>query len=248
MTTIGINTLVYLDELTAGVPQSALLERIAAHGVTLAEVRREYIHDDAELDLIAQAARDHGLDLYYSVPERIVTAGEPHPDFETFLAEAERMGVRNVKFNQGDVKDADAALIARIDEAAAAHGVTLTIENDQTPENGTLDCTVASLRRIKTLGGRTGYTFDLGNWYWRGEDPEAAFDQLLPAITVFHLKNVNGAAERENLATTMLDEGVIDWRPMLRRLAETTPVLLEYPIAEADLAGQIAILREALAA
>ena len=248
MTTIGINTLVYLDALAEGVPQSALLERIAAHGVTLAEVRREYIRDDAELDRIAQTAREHGLDLYYSVPERIVTEGELHPDFATFLDEAERMGVRNVKFNQGDVKDADTTLIARIDEAAAAHGVTLTIENDQTPENGTLDCTVASLRRIKTLGGRIGYTFDLGNWYWRGEAPEAAFDQLLPSITVFHLKNVNGAAERERLATTMLDEGVIDWRPMLRRLDDATPVFLEYPIAEADVAGQVAVLRDALAA
>lgn len=96
--------------------------------------------------------------------------------------------------------------------------MTLTIENDQTPENGTLDCTVASLRHIKELGGNIGYTFDLGNWFWRGENAGEAFAQLLPAITVFHLKNVNGAATREELATTMLEDGVIDWKTMLRSL------------------------------
>lgn len=53
MTTIGINTLVYMTELANGTPQSNLLPIIASHGITLAEVRREYIASDAEFDLIA---------------------------------------------------------------------------------------------------------------------------------------------------------------------------------------------------
>lgn len=103
-----------------------------------------------------------------------------NPGFAGFLDEARRMGVTNVKFNQGDVKDVAKSVIDDIDAAAAAYGVTLTIENDQTPENGTLDCTVASLRHIKELGGNIGYTFDLGNWFWRGENAGEAFAQLLP--------------------------------------------------------------------
>lgn len=243
MTTIGINLLVCMDELNGGTPQSALLPAIAGHGVTLAEVRREYIADDAEYDRIAEAAREHGLDLFYSVPEPLVVGDAVHPGFGTFLDEAVRMGVRNVKFNQGDVRDASAAVIAAIDDAAAERGLTLSVENDQTPENGTLACTAASLARIREVGGSIGYTFDLGNWFWRGEDAGEAFERLLPYITVFHLKNVNGAADRARLATTMLEDGVIDWRAMLPRLGGDVPVFLEFPIPADRVAGQLAAVR-----
>lgn len=244
MTTIGINTLVYMQELNNGTPQSQILPVIAGHGITLAEVRREYIKSDEEFDAIVEAARANKLDLFYSVPESITINGDVNPGFEGFLDEARRMGVKNVKFNQGDIKDVDKAIIAKIDSAAAAHNVTLSIENDQTPENGTLECTTASLRNIKNNGGHTGYTFDLGNWFWRGENADAAFAQLLPSITIFHLKNVNGAAERENLSTTMLADGVINWQAMLPQLPESVPVFLEFPIAADDIAGQIAAVRE----
>ena len=112
MTTIGINLLVYMQELNNGTAQSALLPTIAGHGVTLAEVRREYIKDDAEFDRIREAAEANGLDLFYSVPESLTIGGAANPGFEGFLDEAVRMGVRNVKFNQGDVKDVEAAVIA----------------------------------------------------------------------------------------------------------------------------------------
>ncbi|OZG62178.1 AP endonuclease [Bifidobacterium lemurum] len=243
MTTIGINTLVYMNELQSGTPQSAILPTIAGHGVTLAEVRREYIADDAEFDAIAAAAREHGLELFYSVPESITIDGAAHPGFAGFLDEARRMGVRNVKFNQGDVKDVDASVIAGLDAEAAARGVSLTIENDQTPENGTLACTTASLAHIEQVGGKIGYTFDLGNWFWRGEDPDEAFGRLRERITVFHLKNVNGAANREELSTTMLQDGVIDWRAMLPQLGPDVPVFLEFPIEADRVAEQVAELR-----
>ncbi|OZG68114.1 sugar phosphate isomerase/epimerase family protein [Bifidobacterium eulemuris] len=247
MTTIGINTLVYMSELNDGTPQSAILPVIAAHGVTLAEVRREYITEDGEFDAIAAAAKKHGLDLFYSVPESITIDGAAHPNFTGFLDEAKRMGVKNVKFNQGDVKDVDASVIAGLDAEAAAHGVTLTIENDQTPQNGTFACTEASLAHIAEVGGRIGYTFDLGNWFWRGENADEAFAKLREKITVFHLKNVNGAASREELSTTMLEDGVIDWRAMLPQLDPEVPVFLEFPI-EADHVGeQVATLRSAVA-
>ena len=80
MTTIGINTLVYMTELANGTPQSNLLPIIASHGITLAEVRREYIASDAEFDLIAAAAQANGLDLFYGEPRfrRLPGRGPPH--------------------------------------------------------------------------------------------------------------------------------------------------------------------------
>lgn len=70
MTTIGINTLVYMTELANGTPQSNLLPIIASHGITLAEVRREYIASDAEFDLIAAAPRPTGSTCSTPYPNR----------------------------------------------------------------------------------------------------------------------------------------------------------------------------------
>lgn len=246
MTTIGINTLVYMDALREGVMQSNILLQIAKLGVSLAEVRREYITEEAEFDAIAQAAESNGLKLFYSVPEPITVNGGINPDFEQFLAEAKRMGVLNVKFNQGDVKDVEPRILREIDEKAAECGVTLSIENDQTPENGTFACTSASLEHIADNDSAIGYTFDLGNWYWRGEDAQQAFDSLLGHITVFHLKNVNGAANREELSTTMLQDGVIAWQQMLEALPDSVPVFLEFPISESRVGEQLNIVREAV--
>ncbi|MDU0968917.1 MAG: sugar phosphate isomerase/epimerase [Actinomycetaceae bacterium] len=261
MSLVGINTCVYMDELSSGVPQAELLPRIAELGLTLAEARREFIASDAEYDAIARAARDLGLTMFLSIPESLTLQGAPHPKLEQFLSEAERMGAVRVKFNQGDVKDVSARVLADIDAAGRAHGIALTIENDQTLENGTLACTKASLENIASKKSDIGYTFDVGNWCWRGEDPSEAFDQLLDRITVFHLKDVAGAAARaasiqveaidgaaaqaQQPRTTMLDGGDIDWRAMLARLDSDVPVLLEFPIPAGDVAGQVTLVRNA---
>lgn len=246
MTTIGINTLVYMDALHKGVAQSEILPRIAKLGVALAEVRREFITEDHEFDAIAQAKTDNHLQLFYSVPESITVDGDVNPGFERYLKEARRMGVSNVKFNQGDVKDVNPEVLHHIDNVAAQYGVTLSIENDQTPENGTFFCTQASLVRITANNSSIGYTFDLGNWYWRKEDAEQAFTKLLEYITVFHLKNVNGVSDSKNLSTTMLQDGVIDWRNMLKRLPEEVPIFLEFPIPEDRINEQLNIVRAAI--
>ena len=245
MTTIGINTLVYMDALRAGTPQSELLGTIAAHGITLAEVRREYIANDNEYDAIANAAASTSLTLFYSVPESITLNGDINPQFEQYLDEAARMGARNVKFNQGDIKDVDPAVLQRIDSQAAARSLTLSIENDQTPQNGTFACTQASLDHIAANGSAIGYTFDLGNWYWRDEDAQQAFSRLVDYITVFHLKNVNGSQDKSQLATTMLQDGVIDWQPMVNQLPASIPVFLEFPIPAEQVAEQIDVVRHA---
>ena len=66
-------------------------------------------------------------------------------------------------------------------------------------------------------------------------------------ITVFHLKNVNGSQDKSQLATTMLQDGVIDWQPMLDRLSASIPVFLEFPIPAEQVAEQVDIVRHAIA-
>lgn len=42
---LGINLLVYKEKLDQGIKQSALLKEIKKQGISLAEVRREYIKE-----------------------------------------------------------------------------------------------------------------------------------------------------------------------------------------------------------
>ena len=65
---LGINLLVYKEQLEKGMPQSSLLRTIKEQGISLAEVRREYILDEAERIAISKAAENLHMDLYYSVP------------------------------------------------------------------------------------------------------------------------------------------------------------------------------------
>lgn len=67
---LGINLLVYKEQLEKGMPQSSLLRTIKEQGISLAEVRREYVLDEAERIAISKAAENLHMDLYYSVPEK----------------------------------------------------------------------------------------------------------------------------------------------------------------------------------
>ena len=78
MNIIGINTLVYMDALRDGATQSELLGSIAELGVTLAEVRREYIAGDDEFNAIANAARiNGGCSIPFRNPSRSTVTSIP---------------------------------------------------------------------------------------------------------------------------------------------------------------------------
>ncbi|WP_018142633.1 sugar phosphate isomerase/epimerase family protein [Alloscardovia criceti] len=246
MKNIGINTLVYMTELQAGVAQSSLLARIADQGIHLAQVRREYITDAQELTAIRDVARALNMTLYYSVPESIVIKDAPHPDFELFLQEAQTMGIVDAKFNQGDIDTASAETLALLDKLAAQYDVTLSIENDQTNKNGTMDCTRASLKNIADNASAIGYTFDLGNWFWQNGEPEQAFEELKNSITIFHIKNIQGSFAEQDLHTVMLEDGRINWKPMMSALGDDVPVFIEYPISDDQtISTEIALVQEA---
>ena len=50
---------------------------------------------------IAREAEKLQIDLCYSVPEKIVENNMPNSQLEVYLKEAEKMKVKNVKFNIG---------------------------------------------------------------------------------------------------------------------------------------------------
>lgn len=240
---LGINLLVYKEKLDQGIKQSALLKEIKKQGISLAEVRREYIKDQKELEDIAKTAKENEIKLYYSVPEKIIEEKLPNKNLRNYLEEAMIMKIQNVKFNIGSLDQIDQKGAEKLKEILEDYDLTYTIENDQTKENGTFACTKKTLEQIYKYELSVGYTMDLGNWYWQKEDPNTTFEELKNQISIFHLKNINFKDGKPE--TVMLEDGKIEWMDMIGQLGDDVKVFLEYPIIEDEIANQINIVKKA---
>ena len=240
---LGINLLVYKEKLDQGIKQSALLKEIKKQGISLAEVRREYIKDQKELEDIAKTAKENEIKLYYSVPEKIIEEKLPNKNLRNYLEEAMIMKIQNVKFNIGSLDQIDQKGAEKLKEILEDYDLTYTIENDQTKENGTFACTKKTVEQIYKYELPVGYTMDLGNWYWQKEDPNTTFEELKNQISIFHLKNIDFKDGKPE--TVMLEDGKIEWMDMIGQLDDDVKVFLEYPIMEDEIANQINTVKKA---
>lgn len=240
---LGINLLVYKEKLDQGIKQSALLKEIKKQGISLAEVRREYIKDQKELEDIAKTAKENEIKLYYSVPEKIIEEKLPNKNLRNYLEEAMIMKIQNVKFNIGSLDQIDQKGAEKLKEILEDYDLTYTIENDQTKENGTFACAKKTLEQIYKYELPVGYTMDLGNWYWQKEDPNTTFEELKNQISIFHLKNIDFKDGKPE--TVMLEDGKIEWMDMIGQLDDDVKVFLEYPIMEDEIANQINTVKKA---
>lgn len=241
---LGINLLVYKEELDNKREQSDILKEIKECGITCAEIRREYIADQNEIQKIRKAGKKYQMELYYSVPEKIMEGEEPNKELTSYLEEAKWMQVKNVKFNIGSLYKITKSGADKLKEILNKYEMMVTVENDQTAENGTLDCVVKALEMIEKYELPIGYTMDLGNWYWQKEEPEKAFEQLKENIKILHLKNISFQDGKPG--TVMLEEGKIPWRKMAAELKKDVDIFLEYPIPKPEIADQIKRVQEIL--
>lgn len=245
MNQLGINLLVFKNDLDSGIEQGKLLSDIGNLRMSIAEIRREYLRKfNEELKEINRLSKELNIEIFYSVPEKIACERRINSNIKVYFEEAKQMGSTHIKFNIGDLENLDVDEIKKLQDIINYFNMKVTIENDQTPENGNLKCVTNAIDFISTSSLSIGYTFDLGNWYWQNEDPKIAFDILNSNITVFHLKNVDFS--NDNLNTTLLSEGIIDWKSMLNKLSKDVPIIIEYPIKKEDILGEINQVKEAL--
>ncbi len=245
MNQLGINLLVFKNDLDKGKNQEKILSEIGNLGVSIAEIRREYLkNSNEELEEINKLAKELNIEIYYSVPEKIACEKRINSNIKIYFEEAKQMGSTHIKFNIGDLENLDVDERKKLEDIISYFNINVTIENDQTLENGNLECIINAINFINTHSLPIGYTFDLGNWYWQNEDPKNAFNLLNSNINVFHLKNVNFL--NGNPSTTLLSEGKIDWKLMLNKLSKDVPVIVEYPIKNEDIFREITQVKEIL--
>lgn len=240
-----VNTLFFLPDLRSGVGQAELLNMVAACGIGSVEIRREFIHDfTEECREIYEKAESLKIQLYYSVPDTLFDGGDLKKQAaERYFAEASVIGCTHVKLNIGEygdkVRQED---VLFLNSLSNRNGISLTVENDQTSENGRLkkiqtflECTAAQKCQI-------GATFDIGNWLWQQKSPLMAARVLSQYTTEIHLKDVSTTPD---VHAVLLDAGEIDWRQIIGEFSPSVPIVLEYPCmekgrsAERCLAGEV---------
>ena len=221
-----INTLVFLDDLKSGVEQSVIINKVNKLGIKNVEVRREFIKDfNKEILDIKEKAIKYNIDLFYSIPEWIFKEDKlRRDDIERYFNEAYNMNCHNVKMNIGQINELLVEDIKAIDELCRKYMINLTVENDQTAENGRLEKIYNFLKKNRELGGNISFTFDVGNWIFQEEDPIKNSELLKYFVTYIHLKNID-----ENRKNVLLDEGILNIEKILNNLPKNLPMALEYP-------------------
>lgn len=223
---VVLNMLVYANKVADGTDQSVLLKEAADLGFQKVEVRREYIQNpEVERKAIAAAAKNLGLELFYSVPEEVFVDGKINPALTEYLKEAQEMGITKIKWNigdfahfQGDLKELEPLL---------DYGIEINIENDQTQVSGTLQAIETFMTNIEKAGVDIGYVYDLGNWRYVGEDELQTAEALKEYVRYIHMKDVKMVNDHPE--TVGLDAGELDWRKVLAILPKGLPVAIEYP-------------------
>jgi len=225
---IFVNTLVFLKEHQEGKKQLEMLQELHKIGIERIEVRREFFQDiREESKVIGEEARRLGLTIYYSIPESLyIDKVLQRNALQEYFEEAVLLSARQIKLVIGDYQEVTQEDVIFLNGLCEEHDVLLTVENDQTSDNGRSEKIANFLAQYKAKNGKIGFTFDIGNFLWVGEDIVKNAKELAPYVTYVHLKNVTTTP---TLQTVYLQEKGIDWRGALEELPKNCPVAIEYP-------------------
>ena len=207
-----------------------------AAGADGVEVRSELLADPAmELPAIAQVVSSAGKQVVYSCADYLWAAdGELDTTaLENALAAAKTLGAPRMKMAIGGFSPLTSPSLAVLKERLRAAGTELVIENDQTPQAGTLAVMQDFFALANAHDVFLGMTFDMGNWHWTGECPMQAAAALAPQVRYVHCKGVQRQSQR--WVAVPLAESSAPWRAVLRALPASVPWAIEYPLAGDDL-------------
>ena len=209
-----------------------------AAGADGVEVRSELLLDAArELPALALGARTANKSVLYSSADGLWLADGQldQSALERALAATQALGATRLKMAIGGFGPASVDSLALLQDLLRDSPIELLIENDQTPEAGTLTALQDFFASAQAHGVAPGMTFDIGNWHWNGECPLQAAAALSAHVRYVHCKGVQRQATR--WVAVPLTESSAPWRAVLRALPADVPWAIEYPLAGDDLLG-----------
>ncbi len=240
-----IATSAYGHAAIAAHGQQGVLPWLAAAGATGVEIRRELL--PAGFDAFAalgKACARQRLSVVYSTADELWQDDAPAVTLDKRLAEAAALGARAIKFSLGNYRHGPAEAWTTLRAALAAVPVAqVMVENDQTPQGGTLEPLATCLHDAEQADCPLTMTFDIGNWAWTGGDAEDAASRLGRYVRYVHCKGVAWRDGQPHAAVPSAEE-LHDWRALFAAFPTSVPRAIEYPLQGEDL---VAVSRDELA-
>lgn len=221
------------DRIAALGGQQALLPIIANAGADGVEIRRELL-SNTQLDSLPELAKqiaDHRLQACYSAPEPLFTEdGKLNQLIPSLLLEARQLNADWLKLSLGHFRSSQQFPL--LQQWLEQTNVALVVENDQT------DCgKLAPIQRFQAacnvLNLPVKLTFDMANWLWVEESPEAAARVLAPNVSYIHVKAA--VPHHYHYRAVALDDAEPRWMELLNSLPGDAPRGIEFPLEGRDL-------------
>lgn len=241
---LGVAASAYGHDVILRHGQAGILSWLAEAGADAVEIRRELLPDGFDdFAGLGRACADHGLGVVYSAADALWQGDTPHPNIALRLAEAGALGASAIKFSLGryELGETNAwRAMNRVLDAAVASLVM--VENDQTPEGGTLAPLATFLADAERADCPLAMTFDIGNWRWTGEHAIPAARRLGRHVRYVHCKGTHTQGDR--LSACVPDDATLaEWQPLMAQFSPSVPRAIEYPLQGPDL---IALTRQQL--
>ena len=213
--------------------QQALLPIIASAGADGVEIRRELLSNlqlDALPDLAKQVA-GHNLEACYSAPEPLFAEdGKLNPLIPSLLLEAHQLNARWLKLSLGEFRGSQQ--FSLLQQWLAQSDVALVVENDQTA-CGRLAPMQRFQAACRVLNLPVTLTFDMANWLWVDDSPEAAARELASSVSYVHVKAA--VPHHYHYRAIALDDADPRWLALLKQLPTDVPRGIEFPLEGRDL-------------
>jgi sugar phosphate isomerase/epimerase len=221
------------DRITALGGQQALLPIIANAGADGVEIRRE-LFSKAQLDALPDLALQigkHHLHACYSAPEPLfVEDGKLNPLIPSLLLEAHQLNAHWLKLSLGHFRGSQQ--FSLLQQWLEQSDVPLVVENDQT-NSGKLAPMQRFQAACNVLNLPVTLTFDMANWLWVDESPEAAARVLAPSVSYIHVKAA--VPHHYHYRAIALDDAEPRWLELLNSLPGDAPRGIEFPLEGRDL-------------
>lgn len=213
--------------------QQALLPIIASAGADGVEIRRELL-SNAQLDALPELAEQvaaYKLQACYSAPEPLfVEDGKLNPLIPSLMLEARQLNANWLKLSLGEFRGSQQFPL--LQQWLTQSDMALVVENDQTACGK-----LAPMQRFQAacsvLNLPVTLTFDMANWLWVDESPEAAARALAPSVSYIHVKAA--VPHHYHHRAIALDDAQPRWLELLNLLPADAPRGIEFPLKGRDL-------------
>jgi sugar phosphate isomerase/epimerase len=197
------------------------------------EIRRELL-SNIQLDALPELAKQvagHNLEACYSAPEPLFAEDSKlNPLIPSLLLEAHQLNARWLKLSLGDFRGSQQ--FSLLQQWLAQSDVALVVENDQTA-CGKLAPMQRFQSACRVLNMPVTLTFDMANWLWVEESPEAAARELASSISYVHVKAA--IPHHYHYRAIALDDADPRWLALLKQLPSDVPRGIEFPLEGRDL-------------